>query len=208
MSGSSSGGVESSGYTEMVSMSEYTYEGFIETNSDVTDVSVGDLKSGLIVIVMFSMLWGCGLLGLYELFKTSYCDCYSRVQPKERSRERRQTDAVREVSSDTKKKYLLKYIDDILPTIFRSSVEHDTTLQAMWRTIKTYHPYAVVFTAEGPGAKEMKIQKGIYLLTIQAMLMFIMAVFCDLQVCLRHSVYLLHVFPLWCARSFVFNKCL
>jgi len=169
----------------MVSMSEYTYEGFIETNSDITDISIGDVKSGLIVIIMFSTLWGCGMLGLFELFKSSYFDCYSKVQPKERPRERSQSSSVREVSLDTKKEYLLKYIDEILPTIFRSTVVYDSTLQSMWRTIKTYHPYAVVFTASGPGAKEMKIQKGIYLLTIQAMLMFIMAVFCDLQVSLR-----------------------
>ena len=182
---SSSSGVQSSGYIEMVSMSEYTYEGFIETNSDITDISIGDVKSGLIVIIMFSTLWGCGMLGLFELFKSSYCDCYSKVQPKERPRERSQSSSVREVSLDTKKEYLLKYIDEILPTIFRSTVVYDSTLQSMWRTIKTYHPYAVVFTASGPGAKEMKIQKGIYLLTIQAMLMFIMAVFCDLQVSLR-----------------------
>ena len=185
---SSSSGLESSGYVEMVSMTEYTYEGFIETNSEISDISIGDVKNGLIVIIMFSTLWGCGILGLYELFKSSYCDCYAKVQPKERTRERRHTDSVREVSLDTKKEHLLKYIDEILPTIFRSTVVHDTTLQSMWRTIKTYHPYAVVFTAEGPGAKELKIQKGIYLLTIQAMLMFIMAVFCDLQVYLRCMV--------------------
>ena len=200
LSGQSSG-IESSGYIEIVSMSEYTYEGFIETNSDVTEVTLDDLKSGLIVIIMFSSLWGCGLLGLYELFKSSYCSqCFAQdVQPTPTLRDRKQTDAMREISLDTKKAYLLKYIDEILPTIFRSSVKHDSILQSMWKTIKTYHPYAVVFTAQGPGAKELRIQKGIYLLTIQAMLMFIMAVFCDLQV----SCYLRNI----CAVDYIYWYC-
>jgi hypothetical protein len=175
---SRSSGVESSGYIEMVSMAEYSYEGFISTNSEVTEVSIGNLRSGLIVIVMFSVFWGCGLLGLYELFKSAYCTCCSKVQPLQSNRQRSHTNAAREVSLDTKKEYLLKYIDDILPTIFRSSVKHASILQSMWKTIRTYHPYAVVLTAEGPGAKEMKIQKGIYLLTIQAMLMFIIVSAC------------------------------
>ena len=98
------------------------------------------------------------------------------------TKDRKQIDDVREVSLETKKEYLLKYIDDILPSIFRSSVQQDTTLQAVWKTICTYHPYVIVFSVKGPKAKEIKIQKGIYLLTIQAMLMFIMAVLCDLQV--------------------------
>jgi hypothetical protein len=166
--------LESSGYIEMVSMTEYSYEGFISTNSEVTEISIDEIENGLIIIIMFSTLWGCGLLGLYELFKSSYCTCCSKVQPTQINGERKQIDAVREISLDSKKEYLLKYIDGILPTVFRSSVEHDTTVQSMWKTIRTYHPYAVVFNAEGAGATDLKIQKGIYLLTIQSMLMFIM----------------------------------
>ena len=51
----------------------------------------------------------------------------------------------------------------------------------MWLTLRTYHPYAVVFTATGPEAKTIRLRKGLYLLTIQSMLMFIMAVFFNLQ---------------------------
>ena len=174
--------VESSGYIEVVSMAEYSYDGFISTSSEFTEISVGGLKSGLIVIVMFATLWGCGVLGLYELFKRSYCTCCSKVLPSDMSREGKVTDALVEASIETKKEHVLQYLEDILPTMFRSSVKHETTLQSMWRTIKTYHPYAVVFTPTGPEKKDIRIQKWIYLLTIQAMLMFVMAVLCDLQV--------------------------
>jgi hypothetical protein len=170
---SRSSGVESSGYIEIVSMAKYSYVGFISTNSEVSEISI---KNGLIVILMFSVFWGCGLLGLYELFKGSYksCICCSKVQPDEIKKEGELADTNAEISVDAKKDYLLKYIDEILPAVFRPSVEHDTFWQSMWKTICAYHGYAVLFNAEGPGAKEEKIQKGLYLLTIQSMLMFIM----------------------------------
>jgi hypothetical protein len=167
---------------EMVAMTEYVYEGFVSTNSEVTDLSVGDIEQGMIVIVMFSVLWGCGVLGLYELMRASYCPCTSPVKPSPVKDRGKNTDAAGETSLEAKKEYLMKYIDDILPVAFRSDARTDTVLQSMWKTIKAYHPYAVLFTAKGPRAREMKIQKLLYLLTIQAMLMFIMSVFCDFQV--------------------------
>jgi hypothetical protein len=176
---------KASGYKEVVAMSKYTYEGFIQTNSEVSELAFSDLENGIIVIVMFGALWGCGLLGLYELIRSSYFSCSSKVRPDKPSNiGKRQTSVAQptvEVSLATKKQYLLKFIDDILPIVFRPSVEHDTTLQSLWKTIKTHHSYAVVLTANGPGTKDLKIRKGLYLLTIQAMLMFTMAVFCDLQ---------------------------
>ena len=134
---------KASGYKEVVAMSKYTYEGFIQTNSEVSGMSLSDLENGLTVIVMFSVLWGCGLLGLYELIRGSYFTHNSKVKPDIPSkRGRRQTNAVQplnEASLVTKKHHLLKYIDDILPVVFRLSAEHDSTLQSLWKTIKTYH---------------------------------------------------------------------
>ena len=54
-------------------------------------------------------------------------------------------------------------------------------LRSVWRTIVAYHPYAELFTASGIEARDAQVRKGLYLLTIQSMLMFIMAVFFDLQ---------------------------
>jgi hypothetical protein len=61
-------------------------------------------------------------------------------------------------------------------------VKGEGVLSSMWKTIRIYHPYAVVFSSNSSESKDTKIQKGLYLLTIQAMLMFIMALFCDFQV--------------------------
>ena len=54
---SSSSGLESSGVIEMVSMSEYTYEGFISTNSEIDDITVGDLRDGTLILSMFGVFW-------------------------------------------------------------------------------------------------------------------------------------------------------
>jgi hypothetical protein len=190
--------VESSGYVEMVAMTEYVFEGFVSTNSEVADLSLEDVENGMIVIVMFSVLWGCGALGLYELLRASYCSCMSPVKPSSVT-DRKNTDTAGEISLEAKKEYLMKYIDDILPVAFRTGMKYDTTLQSMWKTIKAYHPYAVLFTAQGPGARKMKIHKFLYLLTIQSMLMFIMAVFCDFQVSKSTCVFMCCVVSvIWC----------
>ena len=191
-----SSGVESSGYVEMVSMSVHSYEGFVSTNSEVTDTSFSDVKNGMVVFIMFATLWGCGLLGLYELFKASYCSCCSKVQPEEEKKETERSDAPpTEVSCDSKKEYLLKYVDAILPTIFRSAVEHDSTLQSMWKTICAHHSYVAVFYVKGPDVKVKRIEKGVYLLTIQSMLFFIMVSQCILPLILILLVLILLQVP-------------
>jgi hypothetical protein len=201
--------VASSGYIEMAAMTEYTYEGFIETNSDITGLTVADISNGVVVIVMFATLWGCGVLGLYELVRTSYCTCFSNVSPK-KVKGRQRTSAIHheELSLDAKKEYLVKYVDTIIPILFRTDVKGEGVLSSMWKTIRIYHPYAVVFSSNSSESKDTKIQKGLYLLTIQAMLMFIMALFCDFQV-LCNSYYMLsccHIMTSFVFIDFSFPK--
>ena len=183
---------QSLGYIEIASMSQYSFEGVIKTNRDVIELSARDIVNGLTIIVMFSIFWGCGVLGLFELIRNSWFSCHREVKPRERKRKIIASDGV---SLEAKKEYLLRYviaasqsrldvltvyhryIDAILPAIFRGSAEEDSSLRSMWKTVLHYHPYIVVFTSKGPGAREIKLRRGIYLLTIQSMLMFIMVRF-------------------------------
>ena len=73
------------------------------------------------------------------------------------------------------------YIDEILPAVFRPSLENASTLRSIWSAILANHPYITFFTATGPEARVQRLRLGLYLLTIQDMLMFIMAVFFNLQ---------------------------
>ena len=82
-------------------------------------------------------------------------------------------------------------MEEILPVAFQNRAFSESWWQSAWRTIRCYHPYAVIFTAKGPGATDVRIRKGLQMLTIQAMLLFIMALFFDLQVtlllCINHK---------------------
>jgi hypothetical protein len=80
-SSSASSALESSGAMEMVSMSEYTYEGFISTNAEIDDVTLEDLKSGIMVITMFAVFYGLGFLGLFDLAIGSWCSSGKAVKP-------------------------------------------------------------------------------------------------------------------------------
>lgn len=90
------------------------------------------------------------------------------------------------------------YIDEIMPTVFRPTMENASMLRSIWQVILVNHPYITFFTATGPSARELRLRLGLYLLTIQSMLMFIMAVFFNLQ------------FPDnsdFCAGHFVHDEC-
>ena len=96
---------QSSGYIEIATMSQHTYEGVISTNRDVAELSAGDVVNGLTIIVMFSIFWGCGVLGLFELIRNSWFSCYREVKPRERKRKLTTSDSV---SLEAKKDYLLR----------------------------------------------------------------------------------------------------
>ena len=97
---------QSSGYVEIATMSQYTFEGFVSTNREVADLSGSDILKGLTVIVMFSVFWGCGLLGLFELVRMNLCDCRRKVSPRERKR--KSTASTDNIPLQTKKEYLLR----------------------------------------------------------------------------------------------------
>lgn len=80
-------------------------------------------------------------------------------------------------------RYVYRYINDILPCVFRSSeAVEDPAWKTLWAVLKKHHRYAVMFTAEGDAAKDLAVYKWLQLLSIQAMLMFVLAVFFTFQV--------------------------
>ena len=98
---------ESSGYIEIATMSQHSFEGVISTNRDVAELSAGDVVNGLTIIVMFSIFWGCGVLGLFELIRNTWFSCHREVKPRER---KRKLTASGGVSLEAKKDYLLRFM--------------------------------------------------------------------------------------------------
>ena len=226
--------IESTGYVEMAAMTEYTFEGFVNTLSEVDDLTFADVENGIIVLLMFTTLWGGGFLGLLEIARGRYSKSVSPLSDMKSSKITSNISLAENiVDIEAKKKYLTRfvfrfvlllrkscsfsctqllssdtfillssfyflifyichrYVEEILPVAFQNRALSESWWQSAWRTIRCYHPYAVIFTAKGPGATDVRIRKGLQMLTIQAMLLFIMALFFDLQVtlllCINHK---------------------
>jgi len=181
---------------EVVTVSIVTYEFPLIEMHHIGTMTLVVFAASISVIVLFAVLWGCGLLGIYELVKDRYL-CTDKVKPSDNSdliegikksqpmsAQATVLAAMGTTSLDTatKRQYMLRYVNDILPLIFRSSEGGDeNALQKLWAIIKKHHRYAVMFTAKGEAAKELAVYKWLQLLTIQAMLMFVLAVFFSFQ---------------------------
>ena len=102
--------IKSSGYMEMVAMSVYTYEGFVATLREVDDLTLADVNNGLIVIFMFCALWGCGLIGLFEIARGQYWQVSpsSQKSSTKRSISNRSSSSV-DTDVEVKKEYLLRW---------------------------------------------------------------------------------------------------
>jgi hypothetical protein len=66
---------------------------------------------------------------------------------------------------------------EVLPSVFRPRVG----LTRFWEEVSKSHRYLLLFTASGEDGDKKRMLTGLHLLTVQSMLMFILAVFYDLQ---------------------------
>jgi hypothetical protein len=65
----------------------------------------------------------------------------------------------------------------VLPSVFRAKAG----LTRFWEEVSKSHRYLLLFTASGEDGDKKRMLTGLHLLTVQSMLMFILAVFYDLQ---------------------------
>ena len=80
---------------------------------------------------------------------------------------------------DEKKALLLNYLDSVFPPVY--DVKRSVWSSMYDETIR-YHPYITVFNWKDKASLRKKLTTAIQLLTSQSMLMFLMAVFIDLEV--------------------------
>jgi hypothetical protein len=66
---------------------------------------------------------------------------------------------------------------EVLPSVFRAKAG----LTRFWEEVSKSHRYLLLFTASGEDGDKKRMLTGVHLLTVQSMLMFILAVFYDLQ---------------------------
>ena len=88
------------------------------------------------------------------------------------------------------KQYVLDYIDKIFPPVFLNTDEANRTswYKRLWREIKVHHRYIMLFSSGGESLKKSRYLLLFQLLSIQTMLMFLLAVCFDIQVCAFSTV--------------------
>jgi hypothetical protein len=165
------------GSVEAVAVADYVYDDLKESFRYSDNISAGDLVSSIYVIASIVLLWGGGLLGTVVFSTVSYAKS-TRVKADPASNIRGGSRRA-VVDEDAQKSFILRYIDSVFPVVFQDS---EWKWNTAWSEIKKHHPYMVMFIATGKGAQKRKFNKGVYLLSIQTMLMFILAVFYEMQV--------------------------
>ena len=163
---------------DMVSTGSYIGSEFVETLLVAEDFnSVEDLQRVLIVILMFAVLWGGGL--------TIILGCTWRQQhvrgKNEKAQsvlERRKQSAEISRSPAAVREYLVNYVAEVFPSVFSNKPFFTRVVDE----VKRHHRYLTLLTAPpGESGDKQRILTGAHLLSIQTMLMFLLAWLYDIQ---------------------------
>lgn len=142
------------------------------------------VSESVAVLLMYGLMWGVGLLMIsVNLFKqrsrsSSPSASISAPAAPLGPTGTRTMKASSTSNYDEVKRILTKYIDEIFPTVF----QNQSYLRRMMNEVLKHHRYIVLLSSRGVDLNSKKIITCIHLLTVQSMLMFILAVLYDLQV--------------------------
>lgn len=168
--------MDNTGITDIMSMTEYIAGDFIGTFSSASTMTPKSMKNAIIVISMFVVLWtvGLGLITMYVV-RSKYAMIWKR-QDMQINLERRKRSASISKSPYAIHSYLTEYVNTVFPSVYNQI----PFISRIWGEIIKHHRYVHLFI--GSSMRKTKgIVSGIQLLTIQTMLMFLLAVFYDLQ---------------------------
>ncbi len=169
---------EQSGASTIVAMSSFVAGQFAGTFSAAGSFdSAQDFSKVLIVIVMFGTLWVGGIVLLFSCFLQQTVDAKS-MNMKRLLHERKKRMAAMSKSPIAIKEYLSNYVNSVIPSVFSST----GLMKRMSTELLQNHSYfSLFYNRDSRMSRDKKILLCIQLLTIQTMLMFLLAVFYDLQ---------------------------
>lgn len=158
------------GYLEVVAMSEYVAGDFVGTlySAEQFD-SASDVADVYIIIVMFAAMWGVGI------FVTWYYTLPESAALNEESSSTLPCNNFTPKSVGRIKAVLENYVNEVFPMVYRPTPWDDRLV----KEVKKNHRYLNVVTSAG--SEKSRYITTIHLLTIQTMLMFLLAVFYDIQ---------------------------
>ena len=166
------------GVINVVSTSMYIANNFKDTFSSAGEInSLAALKRVLIVIVMFSAMWAVGLMMIFGcIWRRKYMMKVNVMDQALVERKRR----VAQVSYSVAmvQQNLLNYTSQLFPSIF----SNEPMSRRIWSEISRHHRYLTLMTAsKGESGDKQRILTCIQLLSLQTMLMFLLALLYDMQ---------------------------
>jgi len=169
--------LEGTGALEVAAVTQLVVEDFATTISTAGDFdSAADLEDTIIVIMLYGVMWFGGLIGIAMCSIRQYVT-HRKVGEGESRLEKKKMLASTTKSAADVRNYLTAYVNEIFPSVFHAK----SVSRRLWDEICKHHRYLVLFTASGVDGDNLRILTGLHLLTIQSMLMFILAVCYDLQ---------------------------
>jgi len=176
--GTASAIVEKSGVGHLAAMSLYIGQQFAGTLAAAGSLnSAAAFRKVLIVILSFAVLWVGGMVFLMSAaFRNRMHKSVHREAKQNVERMKRYAQATR--SPVAIREYLTTYVDQVFPSAFRNKPR----FERFFDEVSKNHRYVMVLSC-GSNAKEdhHRILTGVRLLSVQTMLMFLLAVFYDLQ---------------------------
>ena len=170
--------LENTGALEVASLSVLIADEFVDTIVSTEDFnSLDDVKAVLTVILMYGIMWAGGLIGILLCGLRQRLKA-NKVKSDESELERKKQDAHENRTVDSIRNYLTAYVNEVFPTVFRA----ESSLMRLYDEISKHHRYLILFTAKGKNGDSVRMLTGVHLLTIQTMLMFMLAVLYDMQV--------------------------
>ena len=167
-----------SGVLDIATSSLYLANEFTNTFNSADDLtSVAALQRVLIVIIMFGTLWAGGILLIFGCVWRS--KWMKKANLKEQSKlERKKQSAGVSRSPAAVRQYLADYVSETLPSVFSNK----PLFGRLYGEIKRHHRYLLLLTAsEGDSGDRERILTGAEILSVQTMLMFLLALLYDVQ---------------------------
>jgi hypothetical protein len=158
--------------------SEFTSFGDTWTETSTQYNSLEDVKETVLIIAMYGSLWSLGFIGLFY--------CLYRKKQREKQTHKSLGASLKKSGVRTFKKFssmdsensLLKYVQSVIPPVFHES----PYWTRLFSECIAQHRYLIPFFARGENSENLRMLTVLNVLTLQSMLMFILAVLYDTEV--------------------------
>ncbi len=152
---------------------------FEKTLKTADDLNQSSLRKSSIVLTLYSTIWGLGFVSaLFWLFQSEYER--RKIFPETQKKQIKVEPQVH--SQEEILKAMNKYLEEIFPSVYQPY----SYFTRMLDEILKHHAYIALFTTHSTSTEGNNAWKKIitlsHLLTVQAMVLFFLAVFYDIEV--------------------------